>query len=97
MEQGRWVELVGLLIAATLPAFAALRWLFRLEARVMSSERDAESRVSSHEKVCEERYQNLAERHTEVLRMLELMRGDMQKSTERIHDRLDLLPVKPGH
>ena len=97
MEQGRWVELVGLLIAATLPAFAALRWLFRLEARVISSEREADSRVSAHENICEERYRNLAERHTEVLRMLELMRGDMHQSAQRIHERLDLLPVKPWH
>lgn len=91
----RWIGVLGLVLAALLPALTALRWVIRLEARVVADARAAESRVSSHEKICDERYLNLAERHSEVIRLLGLMRDDMQKSTERIHDRLDMLPVKP--
>lgn len=62
-------ETVELLIKVGMPILAALVWLLRLEGR-----------LNTHEQVCSERYDNLAEKH-----------DDTNTKIDRMEDKLDRL------
>lgn len=62
------VAIVALIVAASVPGVAAMRWIFRLE-----------SRQESHEKVCTERYRNLEDKHSEALRQVQEVKSDVQE------------------
>ena len=62
-------ETVELILKVGLPVLAGLFWLVRLEGR-----------LNTHEQVCSERYDNLAEKH-----------DDTNAKLDRFEDKLDRL------